>query len=171
MKKKIVLMIALATIGLTGFALPNLFAFNAPVGHGKWWYRPTVKDKLQLTPDQVNRINKVWIEHRKRIIDIKSDIEKAYLDLEELMSEPAVDTQKAYKVAETLGQLQARQTAERIRMAIDIRRELSIEQFEKLKGLRGEVRKRLRKKWSPGKKRGRPELDYEEGLHGTNDNS
>ncbi len=146
MKKKTLLMTALAIIGLTNFFLPDLLAFDTHLGGGKWWYRPTVKDKLQLTPDQVNKINKVWIEHRKRIIDIRSDIEKAYLDLENIMGQPMVDTQDAYKLAERIGQLQARRIQERIRMAIDIRQELSIEQFEKLKGLRGEFAKGLRKK-------------------------
>lgn len=152
-------MTALATIGLTNLFLPNLSAFNTPIGGGKWWYRPIVKDRLQLTPDQINKINKIWIEHRKRIIDIKSDIGKAYLDLENLMGQPMVDRQETYKLAERLGQLQARQTEERIRMAIDIRQELSIEQFEKLKGLRGEFAKGLRKKRSRGEKRAGPKLN------------
>ena len=159
MKKKILLITALATIGLTNLFLPDLLAFNSPIGGGKWWYRPIVKDRLQLTPDQINKINKIWIEHRKRIIDIKSGLEKAYLDLENLMDQPMVDSQEAYKLAERLGQLQSGKTEERIRMAIDIRQELSIEQFEKLKGLRGEFAKGLRKKRPRGEKRARPELN------------
>ncbi len=155
MKKKTLLMTALAIIGLTNFFLPDLLAFDTHLGGGKWWYRPTVKDKLQLTPDQINKINKVWIEHRKRIIDIRSDIEKAYLDLENIMGQPMVDGQDAYKLAERIGQLQARRTEERIRMAIEIRQELSIEQFEKLKGLRREFAGRLREKGIRGEKRRR----------------
>jgi len=155
MKKKILLMTALAIIGLTNFLLPNLLAFDTPVGGGKWWYRPAVKDTLQLTPDQINKLNKVWIGHTKRIIDIKGDIEKSYLDLEALMGQPMVDTQVAYKLAERIGQLQAKRTEQRIRMAIEIRRELSIEQFEKLKGLRREFARRLREKGLRGEKRRR----------------
>jgi len=138
-------MTVLAIIGVTSFFLPNLLAFKGPMVGGKWWYRPAVKEKLQLTPDQINKINKIWMEHRKRIIDIRSDLEKCYLDLENLMSQPMVDTQDAYKLAERLGQLHARKIEERIKMTIDIRKELSIEQFEKLKGLKRELTERLRK--------------------------
>jgi len=151
MKKKISLMIGSATIGLTNFFLPNLLAFDTPIGGGKWWYRPAIGDKLQLTHDQINKINRIWIKHRKRIIDIKSDIKKAYLDLEYLMGQAMVDTQEAYKLAEGLGQLHSRKAEERVRMTIHIRQELSIEQFEKLKGLRGELGKGLRKKGSGGR--------------------
>jgi len=98
------------------------------------------------TLDQTEKINKIWIEHRKRIIDTKGEIEKTYLDLESLMDQPTVDKQEAYRLAERLGQLVAQQTEARIKMTIDIRQELSVEQFEKLKGLRAELAKGLREK-------------------------
>ena len=120
---------------------------------GKWWLRPAIKDKLQLTLDQTEKINKIWIEHRKRIIDTKGEIEKTYLDLESLMDQPTVDKQEAYRLAERLGQLVAQQTEARIKMTIDIRQELSVEQFEKLKGLRAELAKGLREKRSKREKR------------------
>jgi len=126
---------------------------------GKWWYRPGVKDTLQLTPDQIDTINKIWMEHKKRIIDIKGDIGKTYLDLENMMSQPMTDRQGAYKLAERLAQLHSEQTENRIKMAIDIRQELSIEQFEKLKGLRREFARRLREKGPRAEKRGRPKLN------------
>ena len=125
---------------------------------GKWWYRPGVKDTLQLTPDQIDRINKIWMEHKKRIIDIKGDIGKTYLDLENMMSQPMADREGAYKLAERLAQLHSQQTENRIKMAIDIRQELSIEQFEKLKGLRKEFAQRLREKRHRAAKRGGPKL-------------
>jgi Spy/CpxP family protein refolding chaperone len=136
--------------------LPNLFAFNSPLEGGKWWYRPGVKDALKLTPDQIDKINTIWMEHKKRIIDIKSDIGKTYIDLENMMSQPMTNRQEAYKLAERLAQLHSQQTKNRIKMAIDIRQELSIEQFEKLKGLRAEFARRLREKRHRAVKRGGP---------------
>ncbi|UCG64237.1 MAG: periplasmic heavy metal sensor [Deltaproteobacteria bacterium] len=146
MKKKTLLMTALAIIGLTTFILPSLWAFDPPMAGGKWWLRPAIKDKLQLTLDQIEKINKIWIEHRKRIIDTKGEIEKAYLDLENLMDQPTVDKQEAYQLAGRLSQLQAQQTEARIKMTVDIRQELSVEQYDKLKGLRAELAKGLKEK-------------------------
>lgn len=158
MKKTILLLTAFALIGSISLSLPNLFAFNSPMESGKWWYRPGVKDTLQLTPDQIDTINTIWMEHKKRIIDIKGDIGKAYLDLENMMSQPMTDRQGAYKLAERLAQLHSQQTENRIKMAIDIRQELSIEQFEKLKGLRREFARRLREKGPRTGKKGGPRL-------------
>ncbi|MBW2105561.1 MAG: hypothetical protein JRI26_05950 [Deltaproteobacteria bacterium] len=145
MKKKILILTVFALIGSISLSLPNLFAFDPLVG-GKWWHRPGVKDTLQLTPDQIDKINKIWMEHKKRLIDIKSDIEKAYLDLENMMSKPTTDRQEAYKL-------------DRIKMGIDIRQELSIEQFEKLKGLRREFTRRLREKGPRAGKKGGAKLN------------
>jgi len=158
MKKKILILTVFALIASISLSLPNLFAFDPPVG-GKWWYRPGVKDTLQLTPDQIDKINKIWMDHKKRIIDIKSDTGKAYLDLENMMSQPMTDRQEAYKLAERLAQLHSQQTENRIKMAIDIRQELSIEQFEKLKGLPREFARRLREKGPRAGKKGGPKLN------------
>ena len=158
MKKTILLLTVVALIGSISLFLPNLFAFNSPLEGGKWWYRPGVKDALKLTPDQIDKINTIWMEHKKRIIDIKSDIGKTYLDLENMMSQPMTDRQEAYKLAERLAQLHSQQTENRIKMAIDIRQELSIEQFQKLKGLRREFARRLRDKGPRAGKRGGPKL-------------
>lgn len=94
------------------------------------------------------------MEHKKRLIDIKSDIGKSYLDLENMMSQSMTDKQEAYKLAERLGQLHSQQTENRIKMAIDIRRELSVEQFEKLKGVRAAWSKMLRDKRAKDSKKG-----------------
>jgi Spy/CpxP family protein refolding chaperone len=115
-----------------------------------------VKDALQLSSDQIDRINTIWMEHQKRTIDVKSDIGKAYLDLENMMSQPTVDKQKAYTLAERLAQLHSQQTEKRIKMAIDIRQELSGEQFEKLKELRKEFARRYQERGPRAGKKGGP---------------
>ena len=158
MKKTILLLTIFTLIGSVSLFLPNLFAFNSPLEGGKWWYRPGVKDALKLTPDQIDKINTIWMGHKKRIIDIKSDIGKTYLDLENLMSQSMTNRQEAYKLAERLAQLHSQQTENRIKMAIDIRQELSTEQFEKLKGLREKFARRLREKRHRAVKRGGPKL-------------
>lgn len=62
------------------------------------------------------------------------------------MGQPAFDKQGAYQLAERLGQLHRQQAEQRIKMTIDIRQELSAEQFEKLKGMRAAWTKTLREK-------------------------
>jgi len=156
MRKKILLLTALAILASTTFLLPNLSAKSEPLGGGKWWERPAIKENLQLTDQQKETINRIWTEYRKRIIDTRADIEKTYLDLENLMGKPAVDKQEAYQLAERLAQLHRQQAEQRIKMTIDIRQELSAEQFEKLKGMRAAWTKTLGEKRSKDPRRRKP---------------
>jgi len=144
MRKKMVSIAALVTVLSTGLLVPDLLAFKGSLTGGKWWQLPAVKEKLQLSHDQIRKINTLWIEHRKHIIDIRSDMEKTYIDLENLMGQPMVVWQEAYKLAERLGELHSQRAKEQIKMAIDIRQELTIEQFEKLRDIRRECSRRLR---------------------------
>lgn len=150
---------ALTVVIATGLLLSDVFAFHAPLIGGKWWQRPAVKEKLELTHDQTSKINTIWMEYKKRIIDLKGDLQKAYLDLENLMDQPEVNKEGAYTLAERIAELQASQAEVRIKMAIDIRGELSVEQFERLKGLRREFSKKLREKKLRGDRRAEPKRD------------
>ena len=150
---------AFTVVIATVLLLPDVFAFHAPLIGGKWWQRPAVKEKLELTLDQASKINTIWTEYKKRIIDLKGDLEKAYLDLENLMDQPELNKENAYTLAERIAGLQASQAEVRIKMAIDIRGELSVEQFERLKTLRREFSKKFRDKRLQGDRRARPKRD------------
>ena len=126
--------------------LPSPPAWSGPIGDGKWWEIPRISEKLALTREQTERINEIWTDHRKHIIDTRGEIEKAFLDLENLLGKTTVDTQQAYQLAERLGQLHAKQAEQRLKMTIDTRQLLSVEQFETLKGMRAAWAKMLREK-------------------------
>ena len=128
------------------FLLPSPSAWSGPIGDGKWWEIPRITEKLGLTHEQTERINEIWTDHRKHIIDTRGEIEKAFLDLENLLGKTTVDTQQAYQLAERLGQLHAKQAEQRLKMTIDTRQLLSVEQFETLKGMRAAWAKMLREK-------------------------
>ena len=128
--------------------MPEAFAFKDPLGPGRWWKRPFVRDKLQLKSDQTDRINSIWTDYRKKIIDIDGLIKKEFLDLENLLTRHVIDRQEAYKIADSIGQLQARHRTEQIKMAIDIRQELSQVQFQRLEELKRELMKRIKKRRS-----------------------
>ena len=136
------------------FLLPSPSAWSGPLGDGKWWEIPRISKKLGLTREQTERINQIWTEHRKQIIDTRGEIEKAYLDLENVLGKATVETQQAYQLAERLGQLHAKQAEKRLKMTIDTRQILSVEQFEKLKGMRAAWAKMLREKRAKDPRKG-----------------
>ena len=147
-------MVTVALVASCLFLLPSPSAWSGPLGDGKWWEIPRISEQLGLTHEQTERINEIWTEHRKQIIDTRGEIEKAYLDLENLLGKTTVETQQAYQLAERLAQLHAQQAEQRIKMTIDMRQELSVEQFEKLKGMRATWAKMLKEKRAKDPRKG-----------------
>lgn len=146
--------VTVALVASCLFLLPSPSAWSGPLGDGKWWEIPRISEQLGLTHEQTERINEIWTEHRKQIIDARGEIEKAYLDLENLLGKTTVDTQQAYQLAERLGQLHAKQAEQRLKMTIDTRQVLSVEQFDKLKGMRAARAKMLREKRAKDPRKG-----------------
>jgi len=134
--------------------LPSPSAWSGPIRDGKWWEIPRISEQLGLTHEQTEKINEIWTDHQKQFIDTRGEIEKAYLDLENLLGNATVDTQQAYQIAEKLGQLHAQQAEQRLKMTIDTRQVLSVEQFEKLKGMRASWEKMLREKRAKDPRKG-----------------
>jgi Spy/CpxP family protein refolding chaperone len=99
---------------------------------GTWWKDRRVVEELRLTSDQQAKIEAIWVEHRRRLIDEKAELDKRQLDLSDVLSKEQVDEAAAMKVFE---QLQAARTAlERTTFSMRIRTKnvLSLEQQQKL---------------------------------------
>ena len=146
--------VTIALVASCLFLLPSPSAWSGPIGDGKWWEIPRISEQLGLTHEQAERINEIWTDHRKQIIDTRGELEKTYLDLENLLGKTTVDTEQAYQLAERLGQLHAKQAEQRLKMTIDTRQVLSVEQFEKLKGMRAAWAKMLKEKRAKDPRKG-----------------
>ena len=146
MRKMTLSTVTIALVASCLFLLPSPSAWSGSIHDGKWWEIPRISEQLGLTHEQTERINEIWTDHQKQLIDTRGEIEKAYLDLENILGKTTVDTQQAYRVAERLGQLHAVQAEQRLKMTIDTRQVLSVEQFEKLKGMRATWAKMLKEK-------------------------
>lgn len=69
---------------LTGVAQP-------PEPVGKWWKDPSTVKRLELTPEQIQQIEGIWVEHKKRLLDLKVELDKQNEALQELLSKDSVD--------------------------------------------------------------------------------
>jgi protein CpxP len=55
--------------------------------HGRWWNNPQLADKLKLTDTQRKQLDDTFQQHRETLIDLRSTLEKAEVELEPLMKE------------------------------------------------------------------------------------
>lgn len=105
---------------------------------GKWWQDSELAKKLGLSESQITQLNKIFYNHRLKLIDDGAEMEKADLKLQTLLDEDAPnESQVSAQVDQVLA---ARGSLEReyTMMNLDLRKALTIEQWRHLKSIRGE---------------------------------
>jgi Spy/CpxP family protein refolding chaperone len=104
---------------------------------GKWWQNPDVVSKLGLNDSQVSQLNQVFYNHKMKLIDFGADMEKQDLKLQTLLDADQPDegqvNAQVDQVLAARGKLEREFTA----MNLDLRKQLSLEQWRQLKTIRG----------------------------------
>jgi len=104
---------------------------------GKWWQNPDVVSKLGLSDSQITQLNQVFYSHKMKLIDYGADMEKQDLKLQNMLDadqpeEGQVNAQ-VDQVLSARGKLEREFTA----MNLDLRKQLSLDQWRQLKTIRG----------------------------------
>src|SRR6059036_2941377 len=105
---------------------------------GKWWQNSEIAKKLQLNDGQISQLDKIFYEHKLKLIDYGAEMEKQDLKLQTLLdADVPNDGQVEAQVDQVLS---ARGKLERefTMMNLDLRKVLSLEQWRQLKSLRGD---------------------------------
>ena len=105
---------------------------------GQWWKNSDVAQKLKLTDQQIQELDKKFYDHRLKLIDYQADAEKQNFKLQTLLDADNPDeAQVSAQVDQTLA---ARGKLERefTMMNLDLRKVLSVEQWRQLKDLHDE---------------------------------
>ena len=104
---------------------------------GKWWQNPDVVSKLGLSDPQITQLNQVFYNHKMKLIDYGAAMEKQDLKLQSLLDADQPDegqvNAQVDQVLAARGKLEREFTA----MHLDLRKQLSVEQWRQLKTMRG----------------------------------
>ncbi|MCL4809686.1 MAG: periplasmic heavy metal sensor [Thermoanaerobaculia bacterium] len=99
---------------------------------GKWWKRPPVVETLQLSPEQQQRLDEVFTKNRRAFVDLKADVDRRTIDLEDLLAAKSVDPKKIGAASEALEQARGRLGKARTMMVVEIRGVLTEEQWKQI---------------------------------------
>ncbi|MFN7989032.1 MAG: periplasmic heavy metal sensor [Thermoanaerobaculia bacterium] len=125
---------------------------------GKWWKRPAVVENLKITPEQQERLDEVFAKNRRAFVDLKADVDRRTIDLEDLLGAKDVDPKKVAAASEALEQARGRLGKARTMMVVDMRGILTEAQWKQIVDRRdqwrGEREKEMRRR--NGERRGAP---------------
>jgi Spy/CpxP family protein refolding chaperone len=100
---------------------------------GRWWGNPELAQKLGLTADQMKKMDDILQQHRLQLVDLHAAVRKQELTLDPLVSADQPDESKILAQIDRIAQARAELEKANARMLLDIRRVLTLEQWQKLK--------------------------------------
>lgn len=112
---------------------------------GKWWKHPLAVDELKLSPAQIERIDTIFVEHRKKLVDQKARMEKLHLDFMQVIDQPELKRAEVLQLTDQIAITRAEILRATIAMQLDIREQLTPEQRATLKKLRNMLQDEIRR--------------------------
>jgi len=124
---------------LRSFALALLLSSTVfaqmPKGFYAWWAKPVVKN-LNLSQSQKQQIHSTVQQFRVHLIDVRAEVAKAEIDLEDQFNRDPVDQQKANQAIERLIAARTDLTRTLSQMSLKLRMVLNEQQWRELQRLR-----------------------------------
>ncbi|KPK00423.1 MAG: hypothetical protein AMJ60_01470 [Desulfobacterales bacterium SG8_35] len=101
--------------------------------HGKWWRDKSIIQELGLTDREEKVLEEKYIESRRKMINLKSEIEKHRFELDLLLGAKDMDKQEIMERYDSLEQARAELSKVRFEMLLDVRETIGVERFQDLK--------------------------------------
>jgi len=126
---------------------------------GKWWNDKSIVKELELSDIEKKELDEKSTVSRRKMIDLKYEIEKQRFELDLLLSTNDADKQEIMERFNSLEQAKNKRSKSRFEMLMEVRETIGAERFQELKSMhRGRDRKsakRDQQNMSYRKERGR----------------
>jgi Spy/CpxP family protein refolding chaperone len=114
-------------------AMPAAAQFAPGLPPGKWWRRPEVAQRLELTAEQQQRFDAISQSAALELIDLKSNLEKRTLELRNQLDREQPDRTAARAAAAKVSEARAKIFEREVELLLEMRASLSAEQWTKLR--------------------------------------
>jgi len=100
---------------------------------GKWWRRPEVIQILNLSEEQQDRLESVFVASAGDLIDLRAEVEKQAIALRAAIDQAQLDRNVIRNAAERLNIARGRQFQRELLMLVDMRAVLSDAQWNRMR--------------------------------------
>jgi len=131
--KKLAIIIALCVLTLSGTAMAGNSGNGPTIPGGKWWRMPMLTQKLNVTVEEQGKLDSLFVQNRRQMIDLKSSVSKEVLELEEALDKKLFDDAECMDRFKKLQTARANLAAERFKYLLEVRKLLGNERYQQLK--------------------------------------
>lgn len=102
---------------------------------GRWWYMPYFSDQLNITDQQKDELDKLFDDNRKRLAELKKQLEDERNDLLKAIEQEHLNEAAAIDRMNKLESTRTLLAATRFNFSLEVRKMLGHERFQRLKTL------------------------------------
>ena len=140
MLKRLVLTIGIITLAV----VPAAAMKGGGMPPGKWWINPELSAKLNLNNDEKAALEKEYLQSRRNLIKLKSDVESQRFELEVLLDSPTLNETKAMEQFKRLEKARFKLGEEMFRFVLAVRKIVGPDRFQVLKQVHQKYRGKRR---------------------------
>lgn len=111
---------------------------------GKWWYMPEFSENLKISEEQEQQLDALYLENRRKLIELKSDLQKEKLELANLVEQEPLNETAVMEAFQKLDSVRSRLSEEKFRYILGVRKILGQKKFQELQATFKVYRKRMR---------------------------
>lgn len=109
---------------------------------GRWWQIPALAEKLDLSPQERQSLEGLFTQKRKVLFEMKSEVEKQRLGLENVLEAEPLDKRAAANQFRLLEEKRQKLSLERFRYLLEVRKILGRDRYIKLMAMAKDHRAR-----------------------------
>jgi Spy/CpxP family protein refolding chaperone len=109
--------------------------------YGKWWHNPGMSKQLNLTEPEKVRLDEEFRNSRRKLIDLKSNVERERFELGNLLEHEALNEAAVMKQFKKLETARTDLSTERFSFLLQVRKILGPERFQHVKIFYGKARR------------------------------
>ena len=111
-------------------------AFGPQGDHGRWWNNPRLVAELKLTDEQRKAMDGILLEHREKLIDLRSSSSSAFWRLAPLVKDDQPNEGRILAQIDKVAQARAELEKANARFLLAIRGKLTPDQWKQVQALR-----------------------------------
>jgi hypothetical protein len=100
---------------------------------GKWWRRPEIVNRLELSADQQDRLDGIFRASASDLIDLRGAVEKENIALRGELDQPQLNRTNIQHIAGRLNEARGRLFQRELAMLVDMRAVLSDPQWNRMR--------------------------------------
>jgi len=105
----------------------------AQVPPGRWWRRPDIIQRLELTDEQQSRLDAIFRGAATDLIDLKAEMDKQQIALRGELDQPQLNRAAIRQIAVRLNEARSRKFERELMMFVDMRAALTDPQWNRMR--------------------------------------